>query len=208
MSHNAKKSFKLTKRGMLCRCHWPPPREHLHTRVIKCHGFRREDGFWEIEGRLVDTKTYGVLSHAQGDLKPEKAIHDMSIRLTVDDELEIHEAVGCMDHTPYPICGKAAFTVDGLKGLKVGPGWTRRAHKLLGGRRGCTHLFELLRPIATVCFQTMSGSRFRGDKEQTTKSKKHVKKPFFINSCHALASDGDIVKEFWPQFYEERRSSN
>ena len=184
------------------------PREHLHTREIECRGYRREDGLWDIEGRLVDTKTYGFFSYSRGDVKPGQPVHDMSIRLTVDDDLVIHEAVGCMDHTPYPICGKAAFTVDELKGLKICPGWTRRAHKLMGGRRGCTHLFELLRPIATVCFQTMSDSRFREDKEHNTSPGIIGKRPFFIDSCHALAADGDIVKEFWPEFYKERPTSN
>ena len=188
----------------------PPaaPREHLHTREIECRGYRREDGLWDIEGRLVDTKTYGFFSYARGDVKPGQPVHDMSIRLTVDEELTIHEAVGCMDHTPYPICGKAAFTVDELKGLKICPGWTRRAHKLMGGRRGCTHLFELLRPIATVCFQTMSDSRFREDKEQNTRPESFGKRPFFIDSCHALAADGDIVKELWPEFHRDRPTSS
>ena len=183
----------------------PPavPREHFHKREIKCRGYRREDGLWDIEGRLIDTKTYEFFSHVRGDMKPGQAIHDMSIRLTIDDELVIHEAVGCMDHTPYPICGKAAFAVDELRGLKLGPGWTRRAHKLMGGRRGCTHLFELLRPIATACFQTMSDSRSGDDKKHNSKPANVEKRPFFINACHALAADGDIVKEFWPQFHEE-----
>ena len=183
----------------------PPaaPRKHLHKREIKCRGYRREDGLWDIEGRLIDTKTYEFFSHVRGDMKPGQAIHDMSIRLTVDDELVIHEAVGCMDHTPYPICGKAAFAVDELRGLKIGPGWTRRAHKLMGGRRGCTHLFELLRPIATACFQTMSDSQSGDDKKHNSKPGNVEKRPFFINACHALAADGDIVKELWPQFHEE-----
>jgi len=184
----------------------PPvaPREHLHTRRIETRGYRREDGLWDIEGTLVDTKTYAFWSHAHGDMPVGQPVHDMTIRLTIDDELVIHEAVGCMDHTPYAICGNAAFTVEELKGLKIGPGWTRRAHKIMGGRRGCTHLFELLRPIATTCFQTMSGSRFREDKEHNTKPTNVGKRPFFIDSCHALAADGDIVKDFWPQFYEDR----
>ena len=184
----------------------PPaaPREHLHTRRIETRGYRREDGLWDIEGTLVDTKTYAFWSHAHGDMLAGQPVHDMTIRLTVDDELVIHDAVGCMDHTPYPICGNAAFNVEDLKGLKIGPGWTRRAHKLMGGRRGCTHLFELLRPIATTCFQTMSCSRFREDKEHKTKPTNVGKRPFFIDSCHALAADGDIVKDFWPQFYEDR----
>ena len=184
----------------------PPaaPRERLHTRRIETRGYRREDGLWDIEGTLVDTKTYAFWSHAHGNMPAGQPVHDMTIRLTVDDELMIHDAVGCMDHTPYPICGDAAFNVEDLKGLKIGPGWTRRAHKLMGGRRGCTHLFELLRPIATTCFQTMSGSRFREDKEHNTKPANVGKRPFFIDSCHALAADGDIVKDFWPQFHEDR----
>ena len=188
----------------------PPatPREHLHTRRIETRGYRREDGLWDIEGTLVDTKTYAFWSHAHGDMPVGKPVHDMTIRLTIDDELIIHEAVGCMDHTPYPICGNAALNVESLKGLKIGPGWTRRAHKLMGGRRGCTHLFELLRPIATTCFQTMSGSRFREDKEHNTKPANVGKRPFFIDSCHALAADGDIVKDFWPQFYEDRSKAS
>ena len=183
-------------------------RERLHTRRIETRGYRREDGLWDIEGTLVDTKTYAFWSHAHGDMPAGQPVHDMTIRLTVDDELVIHEAVGCMDHTPYPICGNAAFNVEDLKGLKIGPGWTRRAHKLMGGRRGCTHLFELLRPIATTCFQTMSGSRFREDKEHNTKPANVGKRPFFIDSCHALAADGDIVKDFWPQFYEDRSKAS
>ena len=113
----------------------PPatPREHLHTREIECRGYRREDGLWDIEGRLVDTKTYGFFNHARGDVKSGQPVHDMSIRLAVDNESIIHEAVGCMDHTPYPICGNATFTVDELKGPKIGPGWTCRAHKLMVG---------------------------------------------------------------------------
>jgi hypothetical protein len=48
----------------------------------------------------------------------------------------------------------------------------------------------------------MSGSRFRGNREYQTEQGKVAKRPFFIDSCHALAADGDIVKTFWPEFYE------
>ena len=94
----------------------PAPREHLHTRQIECRGYRRDDGLWDIEGTLVDTKTYGFFSHARGNVEPGQPVHKMSIRLTINDDLVIYEAVGCMDHTPYHICGNAAFMVDELKG--------------------------------------------------------------------------------------------
>src|SRR6185503_19700597 len=38
----------------------PAPRRHLHTRSITCEGFARDDGLWDIEARIVDTKTYRV----------------------------------------------------------------------------------------------------------------------------------------------------
>ncbi len=187
----------------------PPaaPREHLHTRQIECLGFRREDGFWEIEARLVDTKSYGFHSEARGDVVADQPVHDMSIRLTIDENLMIHDAVGCMDHTPYSICGDATLEIGKLKGLRIGLGWTRRAHKVMGGRRGCTHLFELLRPVATTCFQTMSGSRFREDEVRGTTARPGGKRPYFINGCHALASNGEIVREQWPQYYDGDEAS-
>ena len=178
------------------------PREQLHTRRIECRGYRREDGLWDIEGTLIDTKSFEFFSHVRGEVKPGHPVHQISIRLTIDDDLVIQNAVGCMDSTPYPICGNAAFKVAELKGLKIRPHWTRQAEKLMGGRRGCTHLFELLRPIATTCFQTMSGSSSREDSGYQINPGKVAKQPFFINSCHALAADGDIVKTFWPEFYD------
>lgn len=36
----------------------PEPREHIHSRDIILRGYRREDGLWDIEAHLTDTKTY------------------------------------------------------------------------------------------------------------------------------------------------------
>ncbi len=29
-------------------------REHIHTRVVECRGYRRDDGLWDIEGHITD----------------------------------------------------------------------------------------------------------------------------------------------------------
>ena len=44
----------------------PAPRQLLHKRVVQCWGYRREDGLWDIEGRLVDTKTYPFPNEDRG----------------------------------------------------------------------------------------------------------------------------------------------
>jgi hypothetical protein len=67
---------------------------------------------------------------------------------------------------------------------------------LLGGVRGCTHLVELLGPIATTAFQTVYPAR-----AQREAGRPVTQRPGIVDSCHAYASDGPIVKRRWPQFY-------
>ena len=68
----------------------PAAREHIHNRTVECRGYRREDGLWDIEGRLVDVKTYTFHNNERGDVPPGEPVHEMWIRLTVDDDMKIH----------------------------------------------------------------------------------------------------------------------
>jgi hypothetical protein len=46
------------RRQRECRCLTPQrPREPLHRRSIEIHGYKRDDGLFDIEGHLVDTKS-------------------------------------------------------------------------------------------------------------------------------------------------------
>ena len=45
------------------------PREPIHTRRIECQGFLRQDGLWDIEGRLTDGKTYSFKNEYRGEVK-------------------------------------------------------------------------------------------------------------------------------------------
>ena len=62
------------------------PREPLHIRTISCIGYLREDGLWDIEGHLTDTKTYGFTNDHRGQVEAGNPVHDMWIRLTVDND--------------------------------------------------------------------------------------------------------------------------
>ena len=68
--------------------------------------------------------------------------------------------------------------------------------RTLGGVHGCTHLVELLGPVATTAFQTIFPIKSR-------RKDAHAdgKKPPMLDSCHALATDGEIVRLHWPRFY-------
>ena len=47
----------------------PAERERLHTRRYEFGGFRRKDGLWDIEGQLIDTKTYAFSNQYRGEIQ-------------------------------------------------------------------------------------------------------------------------------------------
>ncbi len=177
----------------------PQPREHIHTRDIICTGYRRADGLWDIEGRLVDTKTYAFNNNERGDIPPGVPVHEMWIRLTVTDSLEIKEVEVTTDYSPFAVCRDVAANFQRLVGLRIGPGWRKRALDRVGGVEGCTHIVELLAPVATTAFQTIFPIKNR---ERSASQASSDKPPRLLNTCHAFRSDGEKVKEFWPKFYD------
>ena len=139
----------------------PAPREPIHHRRIDCRGYRRADGLWDIEGHLTDTKTYGFGNSFRGEIGPGEPIHDMWLRLTLDDDLTVINAEAATVAGPFAVCPAITPAFAKLEGLKVGPGWRRAVQARLGGVQGCTHLVELLGPLATTAYQTIHAWRAR-----------------------------------------------
>ncbi len=122
-------------------------RELLHIRKIDLRGYRRTDGLYDIEGRVTDTKEHPFRRPATDeDVPPGTPLHDMWIRLVVDEDLVIHDIVAVTDASPHAVCPEATATLKQIKGARIGAGWTRFVKERLGGRRSCTHLMELLMP--------------------------------------------------------------
>jgi hypothetical protein len=174
----------------------PVPREPMHNRQVECRGYRRADGLWDIEGHLVDTKSHAFENHYRGVVEAGVPVHEMWLRITVDDDLLIHAAEASSDHFPFLACPEVAPRFEALKGIRVGPGWRRKVQELLGRTNGCTHLVELLGPLATTAYQTVYPKRAKRAAEEGAQ-----RKPELIDSCHAMRSDGEVVKRSWPAFY-------
>jgi len=172
------------------------PREALHTRSITCEGHRRADGLWDIEGHLVDTKTYSFLNRWRGSIESGVPVHEMWLRLTLDDNLVVRAVEAVTDHGPFEVCPAITPNFQRLVGLTIGPGWTKAVRTRLGGVEGCTHLVELLGPLATTAYQTIFPWRERQESQRASRGR-----PGHLGTCHALATDGPVVKEVWPQFY-------
>ncbi len=174
-------------------------REHLHDRRYEFQGYRRKDGLWDIEGRMTDSKTYSFPNDFRGHIEAGEPLHDMRIRLTLDDHFVVRDIEVSTDAAPFGICPDVAPNFAAVKGLKVGSGWNKKLKELLGGTRGCTHHVEMLGAMATVVFQTMWAQLAREKKPAPESG--DARRPGFLDTCHALAADGEVVRKNWPAFY-------
>ncbi len=179
----------------------PAPRKHLHTRTIHFAGYEREDGWFDIEAHLTDTKTYAFRNSWRGEMKPGMALHEMLVRVTIDEHFVVQKVEASTENSPFAICPAIAPNYASLKGLKMGPGWREGIRKHVGGVEGCTHITELLYPMATVAFQTiMPLKRHRADAPDNEVAA-FGKKPVVLNTCHAWAQDSPVVKEVAPDYF-------
>ena len=176
-------------------------RKKIHNRSVHCEGFLREDGLWDIEGHLRDTKTYSFESDHRGEVKAGTAIHDMTIRLTLDDNLNIIDVVTIMDSHPYSICPEIIPNFKELIGITIGKGFRKNVYSKVGGIKGCTHLVELLFPIATTAFQTIYSYKINKNKYKRPINKSA---PSLINSCHSWSENNEVIKKYFPDYYIEK----
>ena len=190
----------------------PADRKLAHTRVVTCTGHERDDGLWDIEGRIIDTKPYSFPNRDRGGrIEAGEALHDMSIRLTIDLDMEVKAVESVIDASPYNYCKTVKDIAQNLVGLSIAPGWTARSKIAMGKNRGCTHLTELLGPVATTAIQTIASEKMRRQQLKDNSQKANIledhkgKTSPFIDSCYALAADSPVVKEHWPDQY---KSSN
>ena len=80
------------------------PRKHVHTRAIEYRGYEREDGLWDIEAHMADTKTYEFKNDWRGPVKVGEPLHEMLLRVTIDDEFIIRDVVAVTDNSPFEMC--------------------------------------------------------------------------------------------------------
>ncbi len=176
----------------------PEARQLLHRRTVECFGYKRDDGLYDIEGYLKDVKTYSLSDFDRGPMQAGDPVHEMWLRLTVDLNLHIKTSEASIVWGPYDMCNRITPNFKKLEGETIKPGFTHRTKTLLGGIKGCTHLVELLGPVATTAFQTIYP-----EKSRRLKLSGEKRKPSLINSCHAWASDSAMVLQRHPDYFSK-----
>lgn len=169
-----------------------------HARAIEIEAFARDDGLWDIDAHITDIKTRDTTLAANIRLAGSP-IHDLWLRLTIDTQLNIVAAEAVSDAVPYPgHCDSIGPAYQQLVGLNLLSGFRQGLKERLSGIFGCTHLTELAQALPTAAIQAFAGDVIAtrdgaNDDEQP-------QKPFQLDNCHALRSDGAAVAKYYPRW--------
>lgn len=175
-----------------------PTRRHVHTRSIRVDAYAREDGLWDLEANLTDTKSRDF-KLATGIRPLGQPVHDLVLTVTIDTQCNVVAAEAQALSVPYPgHCGAIGPEYSKLVGLNLLHDFRKQALARLGGIQGCTHLTELANVLPTVAIQAFAGEVF---KSHESAEQQADTKPMQLDRCHALRTDGPAVAQFYPRWY-------
>ena len=172
-------------------------REELHWRRIDMRGFRRSDGLFEVEARLTDRKTHdfkppsGGRHVAAGDTN-----HDHRLREGFGPDMVIRQIGTAIRAYPYRECPGGGDTLRAMVGVRIGAGWNGELRKRLPAGDTCTHLKEMLGPLASAAFQTIYSVRTGKADERDASGR-----PRKIDNCYAYGAGRELVAVQWPEFH-------
>lgn len=177
-------------------------RTPLHNRSVVSQVYERDDGLWDLEATLIDTKSYDF-RFRNGVLCPAgHPVHHMHVCVTVNDQFVIVDARAFYDDAPYDAhCTSIADAYKGLIGLNLLRGFRHAVRDKFKRTAGCTHMSELCQVLPTLAVQGIAPRIAR-------RAQDLERKPLAIGGCHALREDGEIVKEYYPKWYKKSSTAD
>ena len=149
----------------------------------------------EMHMRRIETRAFARQA-------PSDAVHDIRVRLTLDDERIIRDVGVEMGSMPLGSCHEIKESLRPLIGECVGRGW-RQILRKIPRNATCVHVHEVLVPMATVVHQGMSMGR-DPEKPAIVRDTSLADQPFFVDDCHSWRANGPVVAQFYPQFSRKR----
>jgi hypothetical protein len=131
-------------------------RQLVHGRQVVCRAYRRDDGRWDIEGRLADVKTrdvqLGGMHVAAGD--PYRAL---ALAVTVDSTHTIRDARVEVDvrTAGSAACARAAAACELLPGRRIDALLAAETAECFERAADCPHLAELFGAVIATARETV-----------------------------------------------------
>lgn len=196
----------------------PARRKHIHTRTYEAQAYEREDGLFDIEVEMRDTKPFSFDNTDRGYVSAGEPLHHMKMRVTVSETMEIMDVEARTLASPYHMCADITPNYKALIGLRIVGGFTKKAQAITGRSAGCTHHNDILKVVGTTAFQGLwtiitRRMRERAAGEETkldgaaNKFTGKSASAALLNTCHVYDVSSPIVKRQWPESYVEKDAS-
>jgi len=177
---------------------WKQKGEKLHTRNIKVTTYEYDEQRIIVEGSLKDDRFQESYS-TTGEKFPSGVIHHMIIRLLVNcSNLVIEDIDVDLTSVPREACRETLGCLAPIKGLIITKGFTAKVKKIAGGKKGCTHLVELILAMGPAAIQGYAAYQSRKPAAFDPVHAKMILE-FLTDTCHVWREDGPFVEVFKKQ---------
>ncbi len=177
----------------------------VHSRDIRLKTFAHKGNQVIVEGILKDSRTVKIFQMT-GEIKEPGIVHHMAIRLLIQGyPLMITDAEAEMIQVPEKECRQTLDTIEKIKGLEIKSGLSAKIRNIMGGKKGCTHLCQLLTVMTQEIVQGFLTNERREKGPVPTSLDNFQDKAFLLNSCRMWTPDGTKMKKL-KQTIEKNRA--
>lgn len=176
----------------------PIRRALKHTRNLQVEFYLREDGLWDIDAHFLDVKPFD-LEVTSLVIPANRPLHNLWIRVTTNAQANIVGVHIVFDQVPFKgYCEEIEAAYQKLIGLNLLKNFRQNVRERLGKTAGCTHMNELVGLLPGIAVQVF----VFGEKDTREKAaiQKSGERPFHLDGCHAMRTDGPVVAQFYPEW--------
>ncbi len=167
----------------------------IHTRDIHLATYPHTDSRVIVHGVLKDER-YIKIFDITGDIVEPGVVHHMDVKLLIKPyPLTIEDAQAEMVKVPMPECADTLDTVEKLKGLEIRSGFSKIIRNIMGGKKGCAHLCQLITAMSQEIVQGWLTYN-RKEKSPVPKDLAFFEgKKFIVDSCRMWKENGPKIKK-------------
>ncbi len=166
----------------------------IHTRDIRLATYPHTDSSVIVHGVLKDQRYIRVFDITGAVMEPG-IIHHMDVKLLIkSDPLRIEDAQAEMIHVPMSECRTTLDTIEKLKGLEIKSGFSKNIRDIMGGKKGCTHLCQLIIVMGQEIVHGWLTQKRKDNSPVPKDLDSFSEKKFLIDSCRMWARQGAKIK--------------
>ena len=166
----------------------------IHTRDIQLATYTHKDSRVIVHGVLKDRRYIRVFD-VTGAVKEPGIIHNMDVKLLIkSDPLMIEDAEAKMLHVPMTECKTTLDTMEKLIGVEIKSGFSKTIRDIMGGKKGCAHLCQLIIVMSQEIVQGWLTHKRKNSSPVPKDLDSFAEKKFIIDSCRMWTSNGPKIK--------------